>query len=297
MTFVFTVSTSRTAWLLVDRRLSWRGRPPDDTGKKLIGVDAVDGKVLIGYCGLGKTSLGTEPSEWMARTLRGVNLPLEQMLEALCAAAERRLPRFVNEIGGYHVMIAAGFRNGEPRTYVIEVAGGRTPKVTLVWRTWKVYQEFGQRGPFFASGGSGAVALKKQRSIRSTSAIHVLRAYERGTIKPLTVARYLARWNMAAAAADTSHRVSKRCIVAYRLRDGGGGHYCFNGYELERPQDARFPVLSNGDDIGDIADVSLKHLLPIVAAHRNKRPIPEIDRAAIDADLAALPTEPDDRLE
>jgi hypothetical protein len=190
MTLVFTASTPKTAWLLVDRRLSWPGRAPNDTAQKLISVETKDGQVLIGYCGLGETAQGTQPSDWMARTLRGVTLPLEQSLEVLREAAERRLLPFINQIGGYHAMIAVGFRNGEPRTYGIEVIGGRTPKATLRWHTWKVFQSFGQRGAFFAAGGSGIVAVAKE-SLRSKNLLHILRAHDCGRINPPTVARYL----------------------------------------------------------------------------------------------------------
>jgi hypothetical protein len=301
VTLVYGVSTPRTAWLLVDRRLSRPGRKPDDTGLKLLSVDTTDGKLLIGYCGLGKTPLGLQPSEWMARTLRGVNLPLEQSLEILRAAAERRLPKYLNQIGGYHAIIAVGFRNGEPRTYGIDVTAGNPPRIRLFRRTWKIYEQFGQHGPMIAAGGTGALALGKEQ-IRSRILMHIIKRHERGLISPIAVARYLAGMNLAAARGDKSKQVSNRCVVAWRpvvwrKGDGGGGQIYFDGLQREHPSDGAFPVLSNGDDIQALGAITMKHFLPIAAAHRNKEKLPQPDADAINADLDALPRGPDDQLE
>jgi hypothetical protein len=86
MTLVVTVNGREPIWLLADRRLSYKGRPPKEDGRKVMFLETTDGVATLGYAGLGATALGTEPADWMSAVLRGRNLPLEQSLGILAEA-------------------------------------------------------------------------------------------------------------------------------------------------------------------------------------------------------------------
>ena len=96
MTLVVTVIGSESIWLLADRRLSFKDRPPKDDARKVMFLETTDGVAILGYAGLGVTGLGTEPADWMTAVLRGRNLPLEQSLEALTEAMKKQFPRLLH---------------------------------------------------------------------------------------------------------------------------------------------------------------------------------------------------------
>ena len=60
MTLVATINTPESIWLLADRRLTYKGRPPKDDAHKVMVLEATDGVALLGYAGLGATALGNE---------------------------------------------------------------------------------------------------------------------------------------------------------------------------------------------------------------------------------------------
>src|SRR5687768_3446657 len=124
MSLVLTVNSSESIWMLADRRLSYRGRPSKEDGRKLMSLDTSDGVAILGYAGLGATASGTEPADWMSAVLRGRNLPLEQSLGALAAAMKREFPRhlikFPRDAPAGHNILVPAFLNGEVRLYTID---------------------------------------------------------------------------------------------------------------------------------------------------------------------------------
>ena len=95
VTLVVAVNGPESIWLLADRRLSYKNRPPKDDARKVMFLETTDGVAILGYAGLGATALGTEPSDWMSAVLRGRNLPLEQSLGVLAEAMKKQLPRHI----------------------------------------------------------------------------------------------------------------------------------------------------------------------------------------------------------
>lgn len=93
MTLVLTVNGRETIWLLADRRLTYKGRPAKEDGRKVMFLETTDGVAILGYAGLGATALGTEPADWISAVLRSRNLPLEQSLGKLAEAIKKQLPR------------------------------------------------------------------------------------------------------------------------------------------------------------------------------------------------------------
>ena len=114
MTLVVAVNSPDTMWLMADRRLTYAGRAPRDDARKITLLDTEDGCAILGYAGLGATSAGTEPSDWMARVLRGRNFTLEQSLATLADAAKRELGRHLSKMTGSpeHHIVACASVNG-----------------------------------------------------------------------------------------------------------------------------------------------------------------------------------------
>src|SRR4051812_29706931 len=126
MTLVFGAMSKHTIWLMADRRLSKRGRTPQDDARKVLFLETIDGVAILGYAGLGATARGTEPSDWMSRVLRGRNWTLEQSLGAIADAMQKELPphlRFVSpgNVSVHHVIVPA-FVGSLPRLYSIDLA-------------------------------------------------------------------------------------------------------------------------------------------------------------------------------
>jgi len=63
VTLVVTINGPETIWLLADRRLSFKDRPPKDDARKVMFLETTDGVAILGYAGLGVTGLGTEPAD------------------------------------------------------------------------------------------------------------------------------------------------------------------------------------------------------------------------------------------
>ena len=93
MTLVATINGPETIWVLADRRLSSGSRVVREDARKVMFLEATDGVAILGYCGLGATGQGNEPSNWMSAVLRGRNLPLEQSLGVIADAMKEQFPR------------------------------------------------------------------------------------------------------------------------------------------------------------------------------------------------------------
>ena len=113
VTLVVAVTGQESIWMLADRRLSWESRPPRDDACKIMVLNTTDGVAILGYAGLGATARETEPSDWMSRVLRGVNLPQEESLEKLGEAMCKQLPTHIANLRAlrgppqHHVVVSA----------------------------------------------------------------------------------------------------------------------------------------------------------------------------------------------
>jgi hypothetical protein len=76
---------------------------------------------------------------------------------------------------------------------------------------------------------------------------------------------------------------------------GGGGHQFYDG--LIRAQDsATLPTIGNGMDIQSLVQAIMPRMLEQLAGMRDGQPPEEIDTAALNAELAKLPDDPDEDL-
>ncbi|WP_433208518.1 hypothetical protein ACQP00_43400 [Dactylosporangium sp. CS-047395] len=97
MTFVLSVHSRYSVWMVADRRLSFlNGRAVEDA-VKIMRLEAVDGGGLLGCAGIGATGAGTRPPEWISTVLRGRRgLTFEQSLSVIVNAANREIPRDIS---------------------------------------------------------------------------------------------------------------------------------------------------------------------------------------------------------
>jgi hypothetical protein len=66
VTLIFTANRPEMIWLLADRRITSRNRPPRDHGCDVMFLETADGVAIIGYAGLGATACGSQPADWMS---------------------------------------------------------------------------------------------------------------------------------------------------------------------------------------------------------------------------------------
>ena len=78
--------------------MSYASQGPKDDGVKLMNLNTKDAVAILGYAGLGATSQGTQPSEWMLAALRGRNLSLEESLGALANAIKLQFPHHLKKM-------------------------------------------------------------------------------------------------------------------------------------------------------------------------------------------------------
>ena len=297
MTLVVAVTGDKSIWMLADRRISFPapGLPRDDA-IKFISLETTDGAAILGYSGLGSTKFGTEPSDWMARVLRGRNLSLEQSLREIANAVRARLPKHLETLidpnSRVHTIIIPAFLNGQSRLYSINLKhsreiNGRSFNFTRHITNRGLPKEYPTRQ--VAVAGSGAVhLLGNKRWARDL--LKMVAAHDAGRISSQAVASAFAILNNKVSRAEIT--VGKKCIVAWKLIEGGGGHEFFNGIHKDNNNGLTWiPSITNGGDITAL----IKATLPLTLAFLNG-PNNEIDREAMDAALAQLPGTPDDSL-
>lgn len=167
VTLVLSVHSRDSLWLVVDRRLSYGGRrPPIDDAVKVMNLETTDGVGLLAYAGLGATSQGTQPSEWMSAVLRGRGgLTFEQALGVLSAAANKQLPKhLVRMPGGAHFIVVPAFVRGVgSRLYSIDnVLDPRRRSIGIAVRVINARPCRGHRASDSPSGGLAAsTSLRK----------------------------------------------------------------------------------------------------------------------------------------
>ena len=157
MTLVLALRGRTTIWMLADRRLTAGSRIVRDDAIKLVRLESDGERAIIGYAGLGATSAGTQPSDWMGRVLRGRRGTLEQLLAVLAEAGLNELPRHIRAGAFNHTAIAAALVNKVPVTYGVgvkrSVAGDQYEKY------YNRYLSSVGTVPAIAVAGSGAASV------------------------------------------------------------------------------------------------------------------------------------------
>lgn len=308
MTLILTVNGPKSIWLLADRRLSYKGRKPKDDARKVMFLETTDGVSILGYAGLGATALGTEPSDWMSKVLRGRKLPLEQSIGVLADAMQKQIPRHLVKMSlpgdPAHSVVIPAFLENQVRLYTIDLAFAPDRKSYNFRYTHHVTEtatsQIINKPPKFSIGGSGAAYLQKNTKWKR-KLTSLINAYDRNKIQPYAVADYLAKLNHEVSLGTKDNSVGPNCIIAWRNRrkegvhKGRGAHCSYTGISRDSNTPS-LPTIMNGLDIVAITGI----MIPIISEHskatqEGKLP-KELDKDTLNKALARLPDKPDENL-
>lgn len=308
VTLVLSVHSRDTLWLLVDRRLSYGGRRrPIDDAVKVMDLETTDGRGLLGYAGLGATSRGTQPSEWMSAVLRGHGgLTFEQALGILSDAANRQLPRHL-----------ASFPDPRQRTHAIIVpafvrdVGARLDSIDNVIRpdtgqhhyryTRWVGPAKGSPSVRIGHAGTGGNYLAREVTPWKRALLTLVKAHDRGKVSDYLVADQLARLNYEVHRAVRDGTVGPRCIVVWRRRPGmrppitGGGIQYYTDTDRDGASGG-IPCIANGMDLGAIVELSWQDFQRRIPDHFLHGASLESDKDEMNRLMAKLPSDPDEKL-
>jgi len=307
VTLIVTVNGPDTIWLLADRRLSARGRRPNENGRKLMFLETTDGVAILGYAGLGATTGGTEPADWMSAVLRGRNMPLEQSLSVLAGALQRQFPRHLLRLAGpnppVHNILIPAFVGASAHLYSIDMVFAHDRKSYKFRYTRHVVGGVGAkagRTPRIGLAGSGLTQLMGKRQW-ARELLRLVRACDMQKISHNVVADHFATINHQVHLGATDGSVGPRCIVAWRNRKdgphkGGGGQRYYTSKTLDRDAPA-LPSISNGMDVRALVNAIWPHMMASMPKPgESKGSLPELDVNALNAALAKLPEAPDETL-
>ncbi len=309
MTLVLTVNGRETIWLLADRRLSYKGRPPKEDGRKVMFLETTDGVAILGYAGLGATALGTEPADWMSAVLRGRNLSLEQSLGVLAEAMKKQLPWHLVRISGYgspaHNVVVTAFVGNETRLYTIDLVFTPDRKSYHFRYTRHVVNHptsarARARPQRLAIGGTGGLYLDRRLKNWYRSLLRLAGASERGRVSPLAVADHLASLNNEVHLGIHDKSVGPRCVVAWRHRKegihgGGGAHQFYTGTTRDT-YSRGLPTIANGMDVQAVVSALLPHMNTAFGGMLAGEPAKDLDVDGLNKDLGRLPDKPDENL-
>jgi hypothetical protein len=243
MTIIISAVTPDEVWFLADRRLSRANNTYRDDATKIFELTATDGWMLVGYAGLGLTIHGTEPSAWLASSLRCMKLTIERALHYIADAMKIHFAPHLQSIAWcspVHVFHMVAVTGTGPKTY--EFVLERDPasgQVSFHGRVGNI-ERLRLRKAHVSVFGT-RMTKWEFRDLR-----RALNARARGRISPATMARA-----MAVANQQVSQRVSSvgpRSIVVQKMKPNGGQHWLFSGVQAERHVTA-LPVVAGGVDL------------------------------------------------
>jgi hypothetical protein len=311
MTLVFSVHGRDTVWLVADRRLSYGGlRAPIDDAVKVMCLETSDGVGVLGYAGLGATSKGTQPSDWMSAVLRGRGgMGFEQSLGLLATVATRELPRhLVSVAGGAHFIIVPAFLRGTgPRVYSIDnVVSNPGKQHSYRFTKYEITGIPGSPPPRIAVGGSGAACVRRKPKAWYRELLNLVRANDSGKASDYLIADRLAAFSYEVHEELTKrgdHTVGPRSIVVWRRRPGagavrgGGGHQFYTGTGRD-PGSPAVPWISHGGDVQALGTIYMEEFQRKIAkcGFNFTSPPPDLDTDEITRRLTALPSGPDEKL-
>jgi hypothetical protein len=308
---VFSVQSRDTLWVVADRRLSYKGRPPKDDAVKVVSLETDDGIGVLAYAGLGATRSGTQPSDWMNAVLRGRGgLTFEQTLGALAGVATKELPRHLAAIPNpsyrSHVVIAPAFIKGiGSRLYTIDyVIDPGTGRHRGSYRSHVRGDVPGSQSIRIAGAGSGAGYTSKKGEAWHRALRRLVRDHDLGKVSNDTIADQLAALNYEvheelAKRGDDS--VGPRSIVVWRRRrdarkrNMGDGQLFYTGTGRDQHMPG-IPTIINGNDLMALVGVFTEMVnRQVIGVDFDSIEI-NLDTDEMNRRLASLPDTPDDKL-
>jgi len=294
VTLIVTVNGRESIWLLADRRLSYKARPPIDNARKVMFLECRDGVAILGYAGLGATASGTEPADWMSAVLRGRNLPLEQSLGVLADAMKKQFPRHMIRMPGNggpaHFVLVTAFIGSETRLYSIGIA----LRDNHFRYTRHVTDTTTLRARRIGLAGSGQIyLLQDKRWVRPL--LRMVKAHELGHVSAHVVEDHLANLNNEVHLGITDNSVGPRCIVACRYKRGGGRHQLYTGKDRDS-SDTLLPTIASGRDISALTALLMRHHVNPFEPMMHGEHANCLDKDEYYEELARLPVKPDENL-
>lgn len=269
MTLIIAAAGARSVWMLADRRLTFSNGTIRDDARKILSLDTLDGKALVGYAGLGLTAGGTEPSDWMSRTLNGVNAPLKGALLRIAEAAAEHMPRHIRGLNGAgrHEFLISAMHTADARLYRISLKIDSTQSLSakpiLTVHESSTVRPLNGRTlrPRIEFIGSGADTL---RSTQLEGWKHRLKmfilAYEANRINGHAVAEYLADLSFQVSSITSDKSVSPDCIVCWKSNSESLSEAFAGGRRLRHlgaftPFESLVPWIANGMDMAAILPI------------------------------------------
>jgi hypothetical protein len=268
MTLVIGACLSKGIWVLTDRRVTFKARPPVDDAVKVFSLSAHGGTALFAYAGLGMTANGEQPSDWFKRITRAMrtSATVEDGVRVIAAAMNEHLPKHLQTLTWTskvvdHGVLCLAVVKGKPRAYslVMRVKAGATKPLFNVHEL--NFDKMTRIPISIFKGGSGASHVSRRELLT------LFRARERGQISEQTVADRLAAICHRVHLREPT--VGTRSIVAYRTGRGGGRTYGYDGTKLT-PGHIGIPSIVAGMDLAAMTAYMQKslsdHMAPHVAA-------------------------------
>ncbi len=253
MTFAVVLASRTAIWACADRKLTNRQNAlrSSKSGVKITSIGAIDGQALLAYAGVGRV-YDTQVSWWVYRTLRGLNWPLERLLERVSDAAQRRLVRHARQARTTHCFIASAIRNGRHCLYVIDVLKS-PPQVTR-------FPPRSRSQGMIGISGIGVIYALRQERMWMRRITRLLKPYERGQVSGIFIASQLAALNRAVSAharVTGDETVSAESVVIFRQtnskRGMGGEYWCFDADGVQHnDEETQVPSVSHGFPVSEL---------------------------------------------
>ncbi len=255
MTFVVSLSSRDTVWLVADRRISWDHKHSDH-GVKVMTLETSDGVAILGYAGLGETPDGEQPSEWMSNLLYGFDMSMRDALWKLTHGVREQLGAHV--IGQWnHLVLVPAFVDGECRVYSIGLSKlGQVAYHQLRIQDPPYPAHLPPAPPRVIYTGSGGAWFANQqvksRWVRELCSL--AKKHDQRRVSDNTVADRLAALNLLVS--HSVPTVSPHCFVVWLRRPGSKspnpGHQNYEG--TNRVEARSFPSIGTdpeGPALGD----------------------------------------------
>jgi hypothetical protein len=266
---------------------------------KIMGLQTTDGVGLLAYAGLGVTSDGTQPSDWMSAVLRGRRgLTFEQSLGLLAHVATRELPKHLTLLRSpMHFIVVPAFVRGSPRLYSIDNVIDR--KTGQHWYRYMSHQRTAEPGspPGMRIGlaGSGGLHLHRQGRGWKRELLNLVNRHAEGKVSDLLIADHLAKLNCKARQGGRDRTVGPRSIVVWRRRPRGGGQQFYTGADRDRSSGS-IPEIANGMDVRAIIGVFMGEFQRQLADQDHFSGGLKFEMDELNRLIADVPDEPDEKL-
>jgi hypothetical protein len=270
---------------------------------KVMRFQATDGVGVLAYAGLGATSQGTQPSDWMSAVLRRRGgLTFEQALEVLSAAANRELPQHLEHVPGTaHFIIIPAFVGGVGRLYSIDNVV--EPKTHRLWYRCTSHHNTtvpGSPSPRIVVAGTGGIYLESKGRSWARDVLRLVNAHDRGRVSDYVIADHLAKLNYEAHQKVGDGSVGPSCVVIWCRRPNapsatGSAHQFYRG--TERDTDSTpIPSIANGLDVTHIGAIVIDAMQEARASGASTKAAFDLAEDKLAQHLAKAPWKTDEKL-